>query len=134
VRRDPYIVGATFGNLRILEVSKRTYVAKLDGYSRFFHYLICECIVCGTVSEHTRSDLSEARKLNRKHCRVCMERNLNFAPHTTSKMCPVCCDLGERRSHTIPCKGCGKLFEREVLYREECMINRSPIALAQGMI
>ena len=129
-------IGEVFGNYSVLEVSEKTYTIKLFGikHPKEFNYLLCECTVCGARRLCRRQFLYNARTHNNKSCINCMDHALDFEPHIPTKVCPVCCDLGERRSVTVPCKGCGKLFEREELYREECMINRSPILLAQGMI
>lgn len=129
------IPGEVFGNYRVIEVSEKTYTIKLFGikHPKEFNCLLCECTVCGARRLCRRQFLYNARAHDTKHCNKCTEMT-DFELSIPTKLCPVCCDLGERRSTETPCRGCGKFFERDVIYREECMINRSPIALAQGMI
>lgn len=129
-------IGEEFGNYRVIAVSEKIYTIKLFGikHPKVFNYLLCECTKCGARRLCRRQFLYNARAHNGTMCAKCTVNAFMFESRTPVKVCPVCCDLGERRSAKTPCKGCGKLFEREVIYREECMINRSPIALAQGMI
>lgn len=128
-----YIVGAVFGNLRIVKISKRTYVSQWKSYSRLVHYLTCECIECGSISDHTRCDLSNARTNNRRRCSSCAHKNLDFTPRAPMKLCSKCYGISDRRPLHGPC-ACGEHYAVDVIYYEECMINRSPILLAQGMI
>lgn len=128
-----YVVGAVFGNLRILSVSERTYVLQWKGYSKRVHYLTCECTECGAISDHTRADLSNAKTHNRKRCSSCATKNLDFTPHATTKLCPKCYGISDRRPLHGPCV-CSEHYAVDVIYYEECMINRSPVAIAQGMI
>ena len=126
--------GEVFGNYRVLEVSEKTYTIKLFGikHPKEFNYLLCECTVCGARRLCRRQFLYTARAQDTKHCNKCTETT-DFVPRIPTKLCGVCYDLPHCRPRVGLCR-CGKQFEEEKLYYEECMINRSPIALAQGMI